>query len=269
LIELFPELNKSYDAILGMPYLENADPDISFSNKTFNWRSNDSTLHSNSQPFNAASIKLYHTPVQSKCQKKLSDPIRCRSKRNKVILGGIEVDRKFLNPYVKFESSDKFVIANVWDLAAHPEPAPEANVQFNEISVDEVIPTLHPEGQKLIKQFGSVFPDELPKKLPPKREIEHRIDLIPGSKPASQQVYRMSDYELKELKRQIDDLLAHGFIRSSLSPYVAPVLFVKKKDGSMRLCIDSTQFVLRSFTYERRISIVVLFVRSDCPLLSG
>jgi len=117
----------------------------------------------------------------------------------------------------------------VRDLAAHPEPAPKRIFQFNEISVDEAIPTLHPEAQKLIRQFRSVFLDELPKKLSPKREIEHRIDLIPGSKPVSQQVYRMSDYELKELKRQIDDLLARGFIRPSLSLYGAPVLFVKKK----------------------------------------
>ena len=63
---VLPELNNSYDAILGMPYLENADPDISFSNKTFNWRSNDSILHSNSQPFNAASINLNQTPFDQK-----------------------------------------------------------------------------------------------------------------------------------------------------------------------------------------------------------
>ena len=162
---VLPELNHSYDAILGMPYLENANPDISFSNKTFNWRSNDSILHSNSnsQSFNAASINLSQTPVQLKFRKKLNGSIRCRSNRNTVILGGIEIAKNFLNPNVNFESSDKFVIANVRDLAAHPVPAPETNFQFNEISVDDVIPPLHPEAQKLIKQFRSVFPDELRK----------------------------------------------------------------------------------------------------------
>nr|GFB86118.1 retrotransposon protein, putative, Ty3-gypsy subclass [Tanacetum cinerariifolium] len=82
-----------------------------------------------------------------------------------------------------------------------------------------------------------VFPDELPG-IPPVREVEFNIELIPGSEPISKAPYRMAPIELKELKDQLPELLERGFIRLSVSPWGAPVLFVKKKDGSMRLCID-------------------------------
>ncbi|GJT04956.1 hypothetical protein Tco_0839418 [Tanacetum coccineum] len=82
-----------------------------------------------------------------------------------------------------------------------------------------------------------VFPDELPG-LPPAREIEFGIELIPSAEPISKAPYRMAPVELKELKEQLQEMLENGFIRPSVSPWGAPVLFVKKKDGSMRLCID-------------------------------
>ncbi|GJT16615.1 putative nucleotidyltransferase, ribonuclease H [Tanacetum coccineum] len=84
------------------------------------------------------------------------------------------------------------------------------------------------------------FPDELPG-LPPAREIEFGIELIPGAEPISKAPYRMAPVELKELKEQLQEMLENGFIRPSVSPWGAPVLFVKKKDGSMRLCIDFNQ----------------------------
>ncbi|KAF5785586.1 putative nucleotidyltransferase, Ribonuclease H [Helianthus annuus] len=74
--------------------------------------------------------------------------------------------------------------------------------------------------------------------LPPDREVEFTIDLIPGAEPISKAPYRMAPLELKELKEQLQELLELGFIRPSVSPWGTPVLFVKKKDGSMRLCID-------------------------------
>nr|GFA55593.1 putative reverse transcriptase domain-containing protein [Tanacetum cinerariifolium] len=82
-----------------------------------------------------------------------------------------------------------------------------------------------------------VFPDELPG-IPLVREVEFNIELIPGVEPISKAPYRMAPIELKELKDQLHELLQRGFIRPSVSPWGAPVLFVKKKDGSMRLCID-------------------------------
>ena len=92
----------------------------------------------------------------------------------------------------------------------------------------------------IIKEFPDVFPDNI-SGLPPDREVEFTIDLIPETEPISIPPYRMAPAELRELKAQLEDLLSKGFIRPSISPWGAPVLFVKKKDGSLRLCIDYRQ----------------------------
>ena len=88
----------------------------------------------------------------------------------------------------------------------------------------------------LVKEFPDVFPEELPG-LPLDRDIEFSIELLPGTGPISKASYRMAPAKLRELKL-LQDLLDKGFIRPSVSPWGAPVLFVKKKDGSLRLCID-------------------------------
>ncbi|KAK8523041.1 hypothetical protein V6N12_073752 [Hibiscus sabdariffa] len=84
------------------------------------------------------------------------------------------------------------------------------------------------------------FSKELPG-LPPMREVEFGIEVQPGTNPVSITPYRMAPIELKELKKQLEKLQSKGFIRPNTSPYGASVLFVKKKDGSMRLCIDYRQ----------------------------
>ena len=89
----------------------------------------------------------------------------------------------------------------------------------------------------VVRKFQDVFPDELPG-LPPHREFDFSIEVYPGTDPISVSPYRMAPLELKELKTQLDELLGRGFIRPSTSPWGAPVLFVKKKDGTLRLCID-------------------------------
>ncbi|BBN68979.1 transposable element gene [Prunus dulcis] len=96
------------------------------------------------------------------------------------------------------------------------------------------------ENIPVVWDFPDVFPDDL-LGLPPHREIEFTIELIPGTSPISQAPYRMAPAELKELKVQLQELVDKGFIRPSFSPWGAPVLFVKKKDGTMRLCIDYRQ----------------------------
>ncbi|XP_070015151.1 uncharacterized protein [Nicotiana sylvestris] len=92
----------------------------------------------------------------------------------------------------------------------------------------------------VVKEYADVFPDELPG-IPPEREIDFAIDLLPGTQPIPIPPYRMAPAELKELKEQLKDLLENGFIRPSTSPWGAPVLFVRKKDGSLRMCIDYRQ----------------------------
>ncbi|KAL0536965.1 hypothetical protein IC582_025928 [Cucumis melo] len=91
--------------------------------------------------------------------------------------------------------------------------------------------------EPVVRDYPDVFPEELPG-LPPHREVEFANELEPGTVPISRAPYRMAPAELKELKVQLQELLDKGFIRPSVSPWGAPVLFVKKKDGSMRLCID-------------------------------
>ncbi len=92
--------------------------------------------------------------------------------------------------------------------------------------------------KSLLEDFADVFPDKLPKGLPPDRSKNFKIDLTPEAEPQKSGLYRMSPAELDELKKQIDELLEAGFIRPSESPWGAPVLFASKKDGTLRLCID-------------------------------
>jgi hypothetical protein len=97
--------------------------------------------------------------------------------------------------------------------------------------------TLRVEDVPVVQEFIDVFPEDLPG-IPPDRQVEFTIDLVPGAGPVSKAPYRMAPKELQELKIQLQELLDIGFIRPSVSPWGAPVLFVKKKDGSMRMCID-------------------------------
>jgi hypothetical protein len=85
--------------------------------------------------------------------------------------------------------------------------------------------------------FLDVFPEELPG-MPPDREVEFVIDLLPGTAPISKRPYRMSIEELKELKKQLTELQEAGYIRLNSSPYGASVLFVQKKEGSQGMCVD-------------------------------
>ncbi|GJU10920.1 putative reverse transcriptase domain-containing protein [Tanacetum coccineum] len=89
----------------------------------------------------------------------------------------------------------------------------------------------------VIHDFPEVFPEELPG-LPPPRQVEFRIDLLPGAVLVTRAPYRLAPFEIKELSVQLQELLEKGFIRPSSSLWGAPVLFVKKKDGSFRMCID-------------------------------
>ncbi|GJU46548.1 putative reverse transcriptase domain-containing protein [Tanacetum coccineum] len=89
----------------------------------------------------------------------------------------------------------------------------------------------------VIRYFPKVFPDDLPG-LPPPRQVEFRIELVSGVAPIARASYHLAPSEMKELSEQLQELLEKGFICPSSSPWGAPVLFVKKKDGSFRMCID-------------------------------
>jgi hypothetical protein len=93
------------------------------------------------------------------------------------------------------------------------------------------------ENIRIMLEFPDVFPEELPG-MPHERKVEFAIELIPGIAPISMRSFRVSRPELVELKKQIDELLEKGYIRPSTSPWASLVLFVEKKDGTKRMCID-------------------------------
>nr|ABA99101.1 retrotransposon protein, putative, Ty3-gypsy subclass [Oryza sativa Japonica Group] len=109
--------------------------------------------------------------------------------------------------------------------AMHSEPLRSS---LNQITLEEI---------SIVRDYPDVFPDDLPG-MPPKRDIEFRIDLVPGTTPIHKRPYRMAANELVEVKRQVDDLLQKGYIRPSSSPWGAPVIFVEKKDHTQRMCVD-------------------------------
>ncbi|KAL0543546.1 hypothetical protein IC582_018644 [Cucumis melo] len=119
--------------------------------------------------------------------------------------------------------ASKLLSQGTWGILASVVDTREADVSLS--------------SEPVVRDYPDVFPEELPG-LPPHREVEFAIELEPGTVPISRAPYRMAPAELKELKVQLQELLDKGFIRPSVSPWGALVLFVKKKDGSMRLCID-------------------------------
>ena len=129
-------------------------------------------------------------------------------------------EQKFL---ISATSARRFVSKGAYCFLAYLINKPELQPKIEEV--------------KVVRDFKGVFPEKLDS-LPPEREIEFSIDLVPDTMPLSKAPYRMAPAELKELKMQLQDLLDSGFIRPSSSPWGSPVLFVKKKDGALRMCID-------------------------------
>jgi hypothetical protein len=89
----------------------------------------------------------------------------------------------------------------------------------------------------VVSEFSNVFLEDLPR-LPPDRDVEFTIELEPGTAPISQRPYRMAPKELAKMKKQLEELRNKGFIRPSSSPWGCPAIFVKKKDGTLRMCVD-------------------------------
>jgi len=96
--------------------------------------------------------------------------------------------------------------------------------------------------RRVLKEFLDVMLEELLEDLPWRRRIDHVIEVMSRVAPPAKAPYRMSHEELKELKVQLEELLVKGYIKPSKSPYGAPILFVHKKDGTLRMCVDYKAF---------------------------
>ncbi|WVZ80525.1 hypothetical protein U9M48_027994 [Paspalum notatum var. saurae] len=105
-------------------------------------------------------------------------------------------------------------------------------------SLDDMPPSLPPAVANLLQEFKDVFPAEIPPGLPPLRGIEHQVYLIPGATLPNRAAYRTNLEEAKEIQRQVQELLDHGYVRESLSPCAVPVILVPKKNGTWRMCVD-------------------------------
>ncbi|CAA0837966.1 Unknown protein, partial [Striga hermonthica] len=156
--------------------------------------------------------------------------IRCHDREITLYLPG--------DDSITFFGSKNRSLPHVVSMAKSTKLLRRGNCQGYLVSlVDDSQKARSPHDVPVVREFVDVFPDELPEG-PPNRQVEFSIDLIPGAGPVSKAQYRMAPKELQELKAQIQELLRLDFIRPSVSPWGAPVLFVKKKDRSMSMCID-------------------------------
>jgi hypothetical protein len=106
---------------------------------------------------------------------------------------------------------------------------------FNTNKLDEFLPSVV---VSLLQEYEDVFPNDVPSGLPPIRGIEHQIDFVPGATIPNRPAYRSNLEEIKELQRQVEELLAKGHVRESMSPCTVSVLLVPKKDGTWRMCVN-------------------------------
>ncbi|GJV91744.1 putative reverse transcriptase domain-containing protein [Tanacetum coccineum] len=108
------------------------------------------------------------------------------------------------------------------------------------------------EDVQIVRDFPEVFPEDL-SGIPPVRQVEFQIDLVHGAAPVARAPYRLAPFEMKELSEQVQELSDKGFIRPSSPPWRSPILFIKKKDGSFRMCIDYRE--LNKLTVNNRYSL--------------
>ena len=198
---------QNYDIILGKKWLEQHNPDI-------DWRANsvrfDHLGHSVLlHPNMATSSNRFLSVLQFQ---------KAVQKGEDAFLGFVRAIPGSIETSMTPETLETSAVAST---------AAAANKTIHQKAIDD-----------LIQEFQDVFPETLPAGLPPQRAVDHKIDLEPGQSPPSKPTYRMSYEELVELKKQLVDLLDKGHIQPSKSPFGAPVLFVRKKDGSLRLCVD-------------------------------
>ncbi|KAJ9516510.1 hypothetical protein QJQ45_011138 [Haematococcus lacustris] len=142
-------------------------------------------------------------------------------------------------PFPKHPDIDKYTISTAGLRVAMQTRQPMFLVSITPSGINSAIDRHQiMDCTAITQKFADVFPADLPAGLPPQRAVDHRIEVEPGKRPPTRSTYNMSTSELAELKAQITEMQEKGFIRPSTSPYAAGVLFVRKKDGTFRMCVD-------------------------------
>ena len=205
------ELSEGFDAILGKSWLSRLEP-------TIDWRNNSMTIAHGGKDHNITSTSQPGQPSMLLNFKQL----RKAHKRG-----------------------DEFFLAHVKTTTGTHENQDDDektnNIEELELDDEEEQGTGPPPEwlQPVLDAFKDVLASkETPLPFPPARNIDHKIEVTPGAEPPNRPVYRMGQDELAELKKQLTENMDRKFIRQSSSPYGAPVLFAKKKDGTLRMCID-------------------------------
>ena len=132
----------------------------------------------------------------------------------------------------------KLIVINFTQYSQEKDLADEVDEDKEWGTEVEIPRDVNPLLRPILQKYRDVFPNDLPHYLPPRREVGHTIPLEEGAKPVFRPIYRLSPAERDEVQRQVTDLLERGWINPSKSPYGSPILFVQKKDGSLRMCVD-------------------------------
>jgi hypothetical protein len=214
------DLSDQFDVVLGDDWLCKHNSYIDFSSKTCVLRKGKRRV----------SIRAGMT--QSAHSQDGSPPLLSAMQLKRAVRHGAELFMVVISAETDTESS----ATQVSDSGAGPQGSQTLNhLRVSDSSTNQL---QQHALQKLLHKYRCCFPDELPKFKSVGRKVPHTIELEPGAKPPCRPMYRLSQPEMAELKKQITELLAKGYIEPSTSNFGSPVLFVRKKDGSLRMCID-------------------------------
>jgi hypothetical protein len=220
----------SHEIILGAPWLRRHNPTVDFREGRLTFQSEycryyckhfekTETLHRQPKPVTSTNM----TTTKNGGERKARPQAKTKTKAPKVAMISAAAFSLICN---QPETELYFVSM---------KPTPEGDLAINVASQGDVdLSTIPPE----YHDFADLFSKKGADKLPPHQRYDHTIPLQPGSTPHFGPIYKLSPVELETLRKYIDENLKKGFIKNSQSPYGAPIVFAKKKDGSLRLCVD-------------------------------
>ena len=232
-----------FDLILGKPWLRKVNPRI-------NWKRDTVVIKQDKIQSTLKAIKLPSAKSKKICSlhglkwsRRIEDDLLSKQQFRKEVKQGHQV-------WCTFVKAERLKQP---ELQEKPFLEQEKKEQWSQVDIFEG-PRKH-DYLNLCKRFKRLFRDELPDGLPPERSVDHEIKLAEASHPPKKKLYRLSWQEEEVLKLRVEELLAKGLIRPSKSPYGAPVLFTKKKDGGLRMCVDyralNTQTIKNSYPLPR------------------